>query len=185
MIDIKVDVNAAIAAFGELGRSQLPYAMQLTVNNLAFESMNVQRRELPKRFTIRKRGLIRQIRYKKATKRNMMAVVYADNWIWGTQEHGGSRTPRSHRYLRVPVSEKSRRVRARGKTFVMGRGRKKVVARRVRGRVQVLDVLVPVVHHRPRFGMVDTVSDVVRRSARKEFVRAFERAIRTSRRFNG
>lgn len=79
-----------------LNKKQLPYALTLTANNIAFDAMNVARDIATKKFNGGDK-LAQAIRVKKGTKQRAYAEVYVDDYIpWKqnalvTMERGGDR----------------------------------------------------------------------------------------------
>ncbi len=76
------NINQIIKEMGEFEKKQLPYALMLTSNNLAFEVMNSMKKEFATELHIGKKSVISSVRVRKATKLKPYAEVYVDEFSW-------------------------------------------------------------------------------------------------------
>ena len=79
---ITSNIEQIIQELGDFEKKQLPYALRLTSNNLAFEVMNAMKKEFASELHISKKGVISSVRVKKATKSKPFAEVYIDEFSW-------------------------------------------------------------------------------------------------------
>ena len=79
---ITSNINQIIKEMTDFEKTQLPYALRLTSNNLAFEVMNAMKKEFVSELHIGKKSVISSVRVKKATKSKPYAEVYIDEFSW-------------------------------------------------------------------------------------------------------
>ena len=79
---ISSNINQIIKEMGDFEKKQLPYALRVTSNDLAFEVMNEMKREFATELHVGKKGVISSVRVRKATKSKPYAEVYIDEFSW-------------------------------------------------------------------------------------------------------
>ena len=79
---ITSNIEQVIKELGDFEKKQLPYALMVTSNNLAFEVMNTMRREFASELNVSKKSVINSVRVRKATKVKPYAEVYVDEFSW-------------------------------------------------------------------------------------------------------
>lgn len=85
----------------KVARKQLPFITKLALNKTAFIAQRIVRKEMPKRFVIRRSWTIRGIVVKQADKRTLTAFVYSRDDFMEKQETGGIHKARKRR-LAIP-----------------------------------------------------------------------------------
>lgn len=205
MTELRIDLetSSALNALSDLKRSQLPFALALSLTRTAQHAQSEIKRDLPHRFEIRSPFIERGVRIQAATKASQEAVVY---WrgpqgskfgeTLARQETGGLKAP-ARRYLAIPrdvkrnargIIPKSQRpgaVLKRKRVFLKedpGRGAV-ILQRGAKGAPPtVLYYLEPrPVKIKPRFGFRETASMAARKVFKKEFGKAFARALASRR----
>lgn len=197
---IDLETSPALQALSDLKRSQLPFATAVALTRTAQAAQRGVRSSLPDRFTIRSSFIERNVRIEAATKNRQRAAV-----LWrgpasskfgeslSRQETGGLKRP-AKRYLAlprnvkrgasgaVPKSQRPAALLRQKRVFTQEVAGGKVILRRV-GK-DAPPRLLFFLMERPaevgaRFGFKETAADVARRVYRKEFGRAFAKAIAT------
>ena len=79
---ITTNISEIIKEMGDFEKKQLPYALMLTSNNLAFEVMNSLKKQFATKLHVGKKGIINSVRVRKATKSKPYAEVYIDEFSW-------------------------------------------------------------------------------------------------------
>lgn len=92
----QLDLKNMVDRFTALEQKQMPYAMVLATNNIAFKSMEEQKKETLGDLVWKKRMLPSAIKVTKATKSNPFAELFIDKKSWtfyALQQHytGGDR----------------------------------------------------------------------------------------------
>jgi hypothetical protein len=189
-VDVSVDVSKLQACF-----RQFPFASALALTRTAQDAQLEERRELPRRFTIRNNWVSQGIRIKTASKADLQAVVFQRDDFMQLQETGGTKTPRG-RSLAIPESvrtnkkgivtrgQRPRALLSKPGVFIATIGAIRGIWQRpTRRRVplKLLYVLKSSVAVRPRFEFVETATRVVFQRFARQFELAFDRAIKTAR----
>lgn len=201
-ITIRLDVSPAVKALDDLKRKQIPIALAQALTRTAQAGQAEIRRDLPSRFTIRSPFIARNVRIEAARKSDPVAAVF---WrgpqgsrfgeTLARHEVGGKKHPQ-RRYLaiprgvkrgsggKIPKSQRPGALLKRKRVFTQEvAGGKAVFRRESKGRnPTLLYFLTP----RPanivdRFEFKAQAERVARAVFRKEFGRAFAKAIRTAR----
>jgi hypothetical protein len=95
MMGIETNMNEMIEGLNDFEKTQLPYAMILTANNIAFDAMKSARALISGKFG--NKSLAKAVRVKKGTKQRPYAEVFIDDYVpWRenalvTLERGGDR----------------------------------------------------------------------------------------------
>ncbi len=110
MIDVKIDIKNVTDNLHRLKRG-LPFAMNATINQLAFDIMRSQKQALPKQLKLTRAFLPRQIRVAKSSPRTLEAQVgftKAANLIdkLTTKSSRSTRIPFGGGHIAVPVNVK-------------------------------------------------------------------------------
>ncbi len=208
MTDLKIDLDLspALNALDDLRRSQLPFATALALTNSARFAQREIRQALPHRFEIRSPFIERGVRIETASKANLEAAV-----LWrapggpdrrgfakylARQETGGITQP-TGRYTALPrrvkrgatgLIGKANRPAAllkRRNVFVQDDGKNAAIYQRVGKKAppRLLYYLTEKpARYRPRWEFRETAVAAVRRVWRREFGKAFAKAIATRRR---
>lgn len=104
MLDIKTDIDAALAKFrAALDPKQLPFAAARALTRTAVEIQAQVREEMPQRFTLRRQWIVQGIRVERATKDNLRASVFTMDEFMGRQERGGTKAPKQDQHLAIPM----------------------------------------------------------------------------------
>ena len=195
--DFSVDVELDLAKkrLGKLKRKQIPFASALALTVTAADGQKAVRKTLPSNFVIRSTWLSSGIKIAKATKKRLVSKVFSRDAYMLDQEEGGTRTPvgqtfaiprgiRKRKTSRVTKGQRPSVVLHKPNVFI-GRTRtnKPAIFRRVgkAGRLVLLFFLhAGSVRIKPRLGMAKTVKRVARKNWKKNFGKAFAKAIRTA-----
>lgn len=103
MIQVKVNADLVNRRLTDLEQKQLPFATARALTWLAMDVQKEERRELPRRFTIRNTWVAKGIRIKPAKKTRLVAEVYSRDDFMERQEEGGTKRPKQGQHLAVPV----------------------------------------------------------------------------------
>jgi len=79
---IESNIQDIIRGLGDFEKTQLPYALRVASNNLAFEVLNTMKRDIGSKLHVGKKSIISSVRIKKATKTRNYAEVYVDEFSW-------------------------------------------------------------------------------------------------------
>ena len=95
-ISIESNIKEVINNLSNLEKRQLPYATMVATNNIAFDYLDAQRKEVEGVLNWKKKAP-NAIRIKKATKSRPYAEIFVDEWSWGYYAlkqhfHGGDRS---------------------------------------------------------------------------------------------
>lgn len=195
--DIEVNVPEVVFSLSTLKSKQLPFATSLALNLTLKDAQNQLRKEMPRKFKIRRPWVLRGVVVKPSNKNRLWGSIGQRDAFMSLHESGGIKTPFS-RAIAVPVGAlartaqskvltKSKRPRAllKRKNVYRGETRKGVPAIIKRGTVrkplEVLYVLVGSARIERRFGFVATVNKVVRKKWPANFGKALARAIASAR----
>lgn len=189
-LDVAVDVSKLQSCF-----RQFPFASALALTRTAQDAQLEERRELPRRFTIRNNWVSQGIRIRQATKANLESVVFQKDDFMLLQETGGTHSPRGAN-LAVPIAarENKRQIVPAGKRPNALKGKPGIFRAVIgtidglwqrRGRKRVPLRLLFVFKHsvpvRARFEFIPTAKRVVIERFARQFALAFDRAIKTAR----
>jgi hypothetical protein len=175
VLDLTADINAATVDLSNLTRRQVPFATARALTSVAYDARDEVRRQLPKRFIIRRPWVAKGIGVVRATKADLEATVFSRDRFMALQEEGGTKMGKQA----IPVG----RLAQRAKSEVIPRSqwpgrlmaRKSVFYRagtlfERRGKeIHTLYLLGRQVKVRPRFGMEQTVHMVVMRELKRRF----------------
>ena len=189
----------------DLAKKQVPYATAKTLSFTAYRAAMIIRKEMPRRFNIRRQWVVQGLRYTKATKKDLRATVYHRDFYMPKQETGGEHIAFKGR-LAIPtrdiqpnikksIPRKKRPeniLKSDPKTFlfpysiVKRKGGKKIRRDKSRGafykKFKVLYALRKSVRLKPRLGAEDMTRYAVREifpgKFRKELLNAFATAKR-------
>jgi len=94
-VDISSNMKSFLRGLNALEKKQLPFAIILANNNIAFDYLNTQKKEVTGKLNWRVK-VPNAIKIKKATKQRPYAEVYVDEAVWGYYAleqhfHGGDR----------------------------------------------------------------------------------------------
>lgn len=199
MIELRVETNIGqlLAFLEDVREDQLPFALSLALNRTATLARDEVRAQLPRRFTIRKAGVVRGFRVKPSAKRQwprLEAQVGTVDAFWTLQETGGTKRAQGGGNLAIPTGlvrrtkrgliSKAQRPRA---LIAAGRARKAedtIRATPKRGPVgpaSILYLLRRSAQIDPALGLRETVAEVVERELGPEFRRAMGEAIASAR----
>lgn len=79
---IETNISQFINNLDDIEKKQVPYALMLTTNNMAFDFLNTHKKEIRSGLNWKKK-LPNAIRIKRATKSRPYAEIYIDEWNWG------------------------------------------------------------------------------------------------------
>ena len=207
---IDLELSSALQGLDDLRRRQIPYALALALTRTAQAAQSEIKNELPSRFTIRNAFVERGVKIKTASKRDQEAAVFwqapvasrrAFAQSLARQETGGTKTP-SNRWLAIPRPAVEKR-RGKGgmipKRWRPGQALKRkdvfiaktqtagvmAIYRRTtkkRYPIEALYTLTDRIRVRETFQFVPTARAAARQVFKKEFGKAFAKAIATRRR---
>lgn len=200
---IDLETSPALLALSDLKRSQLPFATAVALTKTAKAAQAEIRSQLPERFTIRSAFVERGVRIEAATKNRQQAAVF---WrgpsgsrfaeSLARQETGGVKRP-AKRFLAlprnvkrgasgaVPKSQRPAALLRQKRVFTQDVAGGKVILRRVSKDAPprlLFFLMERPAQIPPRFRFRETAANVARRTYRKEFGRAFAKAIATRKR---
>ncbi len=189
---ITTNIPQVVDSLERFKREQIPFATALALTMTAGDARQAIVRELPTRFTIRRKWIEKGIRTERATKRNLEATVFSRDPFMVKQEKGGKRRgvsiPFKVRRSERTVVSRSRwpgKLLGRDDVFIRdlpsGSGRRGVFQRMRSGRLKLLWILEDVAETKPRWEFAETARKAVRRNWEKNFGRAFAKAIATAR----
>lgn len=101
-VSVKHDLRGLTRHLNEIERKQLPFAASKAINEAGWETRKDLIDEGRKVFHQPKTWTLRQIKYIKATKRDLRAVIYIDidaDKIYPQQIHGGARAEKRYEWL--------------------------------------------------------------------------------------
>lgn len=205
MVDLRIDLETspALNALSDLKRSQIPFATALALTRTAQHAQREVVRQLPERFTIRSPFIARGVRVQPATKASQESAVY---WrgpngsrfgeTLARHETGGTKRP-ANRYLalprnvsrgaggRIPKGQRPAAVLKRKRVYAqeLANGAKAIYQRGPKGSPpRLLYYLTPrPARIAPDFRFRETAREAAQRVFRKEFGRAFAKAIASRR----
>ena len=197
---IDLENSDALLALDDLRRRQLPFAQALALTRTAAKAQKKIRRDLPDRFTLRNKYVSTGVRMEKATKKRPEAAVF---WRGrkgrskfgdqlALQATGGKKSPRGRTIaLRrgakrgkggtTPLSQQPAALLKKKNVFIKDvRGGAGILQRVRGGRPRLLYFLKRGAVNIPkRWEFRETVRDEAQRIYRKEFGRAFAKALAT------
>lgn len=196
-VNLEVNVPEVVHSLETFKSKQLPFAASLGLNLTLKDAQAQVRKELPRRFTLRRPWVARGVQVKPSTKNRLWGWVSQRDIFMALHEPGGLKKP-AGRMLAIPIGKLQRRAKRqvlpksqrpagqlRKKNVYIGQTQKGVPAIIKRGtgraRQQVLYILKPSARIEPQFNFVPTVTRVVRRRWQRNFGAAMARAVRTSR----
>lgn len=201
-VNVTIELPSSLLALSDPKRSQLPFAIAVGLTKAAQEGQRAARSDLPNRFTIRSPFIARNMRIRAATKARQRAEVFwrgpAGSRFGETLERhelGGVKRPEK-RYLalprnvkrgsggKIPKSQRPGVLLTRKRVYVQEvSGGKAIYRRGSKGSPPTLLYFLT-----PRPAQIDaalhfreTVTDRARRVWRREFGKAFARAIASRR----
>lgn len=189
---IATNVPEVVDSLERFKREQIPFATALALTMTAGDAREAIVRDLPSRFTIRRKWIERGIRTTRATKRNLEATVFSRDPFMLKQQQGGKKQdvsiPFKVRRSERTVASRSRwpgKLLGRADVFIRdlpsGSGRRGVFQRMRSGRLKLLWILEDVAETKPRWEFEEQARKSVRRNWEKNFGKAFARAIATAR----
>ena len=101
-ISVKHDLDKASKHLRLWERDQLPYASALGLTRIAKRAQTKVKRNIPRRFIMRKKWIQTGIRINPATKQQLWSRVYSRDDFMALQETGGIKRPQ-RRALSIPV----------------------------------------------------------------------------------
>lgn len=104
-VELLIDIEGLSDELG-LSHRRVEFAAAKTLTRLAVDSQEQVRRELPRRFEIRNKGVAQGIRIKPATRKDLSAAVGSIDEFMVLQETGGTKRSRSGQSLAVPDSRR-------------------------------------------------------------------------------
>ena len=199
-ITITHNLAELLPKIGALGQRQMPFSVARALTFTAREAMEAVQASMPGRFTLRRNWVVKGIRYRPASKNNLLSIVYTKDEFMARQETGGIKTgkPGGGNFSSANVPQISgKRIRTNGigrvavptnnvlrgkqdiikksdlpsghgdKAFVIGNdSNQQLLVRRFqkgkRAGLKVLYVLKKQTYVKPRFGMRDTVVNIVK-----------------------
>lgn len=200
-VRVETNLRQLQQALSDLQRRELPFVGAQALTRGAVRSVKKVRRELPKRYTIRKRGLLRGWQSKAAKKTHwprLEAWVGSKDELWVDHEFGKVRRARRGRSLAVPTRimhkrrTKGGRVRApwrpralfeKEKAFKTKQagGSRQIRLRRAQfKRLRIAYHLVPRVRIRKTLGARELVQREARRTWSRQFPMLMDRAVRAT-----
>ena len=208
MTDLKIDLDLspALNALNDLKRSQIPFATALALTRTSQYAQREVKRSLPERFTIRNTFVERGVKVKAATKASQEATVHWQAPVasrrgfaqsLARQETGGGKTP-AKKWLAIPQKGVKRTgggmipkrmqpaAALRNKrTFVAPNqsGGQTIYRRTTKQRYPIvaLYTLTERVNVRGAFEFVPTAREASRKVFKREFGKAFAKAIASRR----
>lgn len=179
-------------------RSQIPYALEQSLNDTAFKAREVIQARMPQKFIIRKRWVVQGVRVDKAKKSDMVrygfieaAVKHLDENMT-KQETGGTIIPKK-RSIAIPGAKlrttktqsisKRRRPAAllanKKRYFIEddSRGNPAIFQRVSKTRAKVMYLLRPRAEYKPRYDFERTVQEVTDKHFHSYFGKNFARAL--------
>jgi hypothetical protein len=183
VLDLTAEIDASTANLSNLARRQVPFATARALTSVAYDARDEVRRQLPKRFIIRRPWVAKGIGVERATKANLEATVFSRDKFMAQQEEGGTKTGKQvipvgrlaqkARSEVIPRSQWPGRLMARKSVFY----RAGTLFERRGKEIHVLYLLGRQVKVRPKFGMEQTVHMVALRNFRRRFEEAMLKAI--------
>lgn len=205
---IDLENSDALLALSDLQRKQLPFAQRLALTRTAQAAQREIKKELPGRFTLRSNFVERGVKVQASTKRSPEAAVFwrapggparrAFAEPLARQEEGGIKSPRK-KFLAIPRKVKRGKggritksnlpsnVLKRKRVFIGKTRTAKTLGIYERGAkarypIKILYLLTPrAVVIDERFEFVATAELTARRVYKKEFGKAFAKALATAR----
>lgn len=195
--DLEVNVPEVVFSLERLKSKQLPFATSLALNLTLKDAQDQVRKDLPRRFKLRRPWVSRGVQVKPSSKTKPWGVIMQRDSFMALHEAGGRKRPKG-RMLAVPVGALQRRAKTRvlprgqrpagqlkKKNVYRGETKKGIPAIIKRGtarkRTEVLFLLLPSARIEPQFRFVPTVNKVVRKRWEKNFGKAMARAIASAR----
>lgn len=197
-VGVRIEVNERQMRrfFQELSARELPFAMSLAMNTAAAEARDHVRREVPKRFTVRSRGVLRGFTFNPSHKRqwpNLRVEIGTRDEFWVLHETGGVKRPEQGMHLAIPTrlvrrtkagriskAQRPRPLIAAGKATKL-EGVIRRTSKRKAERVSMLYLLRREARIRPKLGLRGMVHSSMRRYFPLAFHKAMNHAVSTSR----
>lgn len=181
-LDLSADVTGASRFLNELRTARAAKAVRQALNDAALASRDAVRKDMPRRFTIRRPWVVRGIGVEFARSDNLRAAVYSRDTFMRDQEEGATRRGmRSraipmgrvrdmHRSRVIPKDQRPQALMGRKNTFYHAG---MLFERRGKGRIEALYMFRKQAKIPARFGMAETVHS----EALKQFRQNFERRL--------
>lgn len=200
MLTVDVDTKQLANSLLRAPRNQVPFAVAMALTRTAQGIQQQLKQDVDKRFTLRNNFVRNAIRFDKATKRDLSAVVGVatsaryDTDFMERQEFGGLKTPRG-RHLAIPVEagrgkrgiiRKSQRPRAlleNEKRYFTGfiKGTYGLWKRVKKGELKLIYKMPQKGQVKERLGLRDTVGRQMQAKFNKNLFDALDYAARTAR----
>lgn len=203
---IKVDIETAATRFdlNKLQKEQIPFATALALTRTAQDAQRFIKDDMPRRFTIRRKFVLKGVKIVPAKKRDIInfglassEVFSKDRFMWIHEPGGVKKAPSGKKHLAIPsplirtsknrVVPKSRYVakvlQNKKKFFIdMDRKNRPAVFKRVtKNKTKVAFWLRPQVKIKPRWNFGKTAARAVRLKFVKNFNAAMRKALATAR----
>lgn len=102
-VSILSNVDDVLGHLTDIEYKHLPFVLQSTMNEVAFEARDEVVRHMDYKFTIRRNWVKRGVRVEKATKQNLSARIYTLDWLMAYMETGGTVRPFKSDHLWIPT----------------------------------------------------------------------------------
>lgn len=100
-ITVRNDFAKTAAKLKAMAKKQVPFAISLTLNQLAREVQAEVKNQIPKNFNLRRKWIVNGIRVKSSTKKSLEAAVFSRDKIMNKHEFGGSKTSSTTKVWKV------------------------------------------------------------------------------------
>lgn len=197
MIELEIQVRPWQRAMNSLVRDQIPYATVQALTSVAYDARDRVRQELPRRFTIRNRGLLKGVQVERASKRDwprIRAVVGLRDALWVPHESGASLHPSRSTYHAIPTrrvkrnrggtvrkSQQPREIIDRGRGHFAGSTIRLNHYQRRERRAATMYLLRKSIRIRPALRFEETARSVAVRRLHPTFQAELKAALRTAR----
>jgi len=182
---VEINVKKVLKQLDNLTKKQVPYATANALNDLAFKSREKIISEMPNKFIIRNKWVLNGVLIDRATKKNLVALIYHRASFMAKQEYGGIRKPRGQ-FLAVPIdirSDKRKRITEAMKPKAILKKKdvfatkRAIVKRSGKKKRIVLYSFKKQVVIKPRWDFYNTVWKVCTQYGVSSFVKAMNKAI--------
>lgn len=208
---VQTDIDRAIKQLASITEAQqLRFAVAAALTDTAKDGQAEVRRNMRRRFTIRRQWVINGIRIRPASKRDLESWVYSIDPFMGRQEHGGEKKPAQDTHLAIPyqarknpqaiirqadlpqhLGKKEIEIvnRKGGKRTIKGKGGEAFkfetggityLVRRRGAKLEFLYALKTEAKIEPRLGLADDVRMIARTRFTRHLQRRMEIAMRTA-----